>query len=762
MAGVLLAAIPIVIHLLNRRRFKEQRWAAMEFLLRAMRKNRRRLKFEQWLLLAMRCLLLGMLGLALARPMGCGEGGVAGLLGRQGGVQVIVLDNSYSMSYEADRSDARTHLDQARRMALGLLDRMGRGSGDAVAVVTASSPARVVFPLGYDREAARAAVMAIEPTAVATDLAGAMKLAGEVARESAEPVKLLHVLSDGTRSSLREEDAGLKEAGREASGVFTRMSYYHLGLASQSQAAVLKLDPMTALVTARGAGGGTEMQATVEGFGAGETRALQWRLDGQVLPGGGEVQVGQTPAVESLPGVRFGRAGARVVSVTLGGQAGGGDRLPLDDTRLRVVDVVEKASVLIVEGERGGGPLGSSGAFLRLALSPPALSQALGDGGVATGATGVGGGRSNSPLEVEAISDLELPGKVLGEYRVLILAGVGQIPDGMAEQLRGFVQGGGVLVVFMGEAVEAESYNRTMLPRGLLPGPLVRRVTAPLNADSAPGSGKGYTMDFKPAGNLHPMLAAFRGETRSGLDTAQIFTYWEVAPGGAGNSAGTSSTTAPAAVERVLNYAETGAPAITLQRAGEGRVVFVSTSSGSDGWTTLPAKPVFVSLMQEMIGTTMTARDGWMNVVAGGRLLLPSGLTLAGVPELVDEAGRKFMLTNIAVGGGDSRMTWQSDVLTQPGVYTLTGLAGGGMPVVVNPDAGREADVRTVEDISVMRSLGEPANLDLYKDQLPAQRSMADERRADFGWFAMLVLLGLVGAESLLALKFGHHRKGGV
>jgi len=72
-AGALLATIPIIIHILNRRRFRTIQWAAMNFLLQAMRKNRRRLRFEHWLLLAVRCCLLLLLGLALARPMGCNE-----------------------------------------------------------------------------------------------------------------------------------------------------------------------------------------------------------------------------------------------------------------------------------------------------------------------------------------------------------------------------------------------------------------------------------------------------------------------------------------------------------------------------------------------------------------------------------------------------------------------------------------------------------------------------------------------------------------
>src|SRR3979490_1981910 len=76
-AGMALVSVPIIIHLLNRRRFKTVTWAAMEFLLRAMRKNRRRLKFEQCLILATRCLLVFLLGLALARPLGCESGALA-------------------------------------------------------------------------------------------------------------------------------------------------------------------------------------------------------------------------------------------------------------------------------------------------------------------------------------------------------------------------------------------------------------------------------------------------------------------------------------------------------------------------------------------------------------------------------------------------------------------------------------------------------------------------------------------------------------
>src|SRR5438045_9268639 len=100
-AGIFLAAIPIVIHILNRRRYKTVNWAAMEFLLRAMRKNRRRLKFEQWILLATRCLVLVLVATALARPMGCRDSTLASIAGQRNGLHVILIDNSYSMPYQA-------------------------------------------------------------------------------------------------------------------------------------------------------------------------------------------------------------------------------------------------------------------------------------------------------------------------------------------------------------------------------------------------------------------------------------------------------------------------------------------------------------------------------------------------------------------------------------------------------------------------------------------------------------------------------------
>jgi len=52
LTGTVLATAPIIIHLLNRRRFIRVDWAPMEYLKLTLKTNKRRLKLEQWLLLA--------------------------------------------------------------------------------------------------------------------------------------------------------------------------------------------------------------------------------------------------------------------------------------------------------------------------------------------------------------------------------------------------------------------------------------------------------------------------------------------------------------------------------------------------------------------------------------------------------------------------------------------------------------------------------------------------------------------------------------
>src|SRR5437868_11715612 len=95
LAGLSAVSIPIIIHLLNRRKFERVVWAAMRFVRLSVEKNQRRIKVEDMLLLMLRCLLLALLAIALARPV---LRAAVGALGLSKVTAVIVLDNSYSMT----------------------------------------------------------------------------------------------------------------------------------------------------------------------------------------------------------------------------------------------------------------------------------------------------------------------------------------------------------------------------------------------------------------------------------------------------------------------------------------------------------------------------------------------------------------------------------------------------------------------------------------------------------------------------------------
>src|SRR6188768_1517107 len=91
--GVALVSVPIIIHLINRMRFKRIRWAAMEFLLKAQKRTRRRLIIEQLLLLALRCLMIALVGFLVSRFVGCGDAG----LGGKPNLHLVVFDDTPSM-----------------------------------------------------------------------------------------------------------------------------------------------------------------------------------------------------------------------------------------------------------------------------------------------------------------------------------------------------------------------------------------------------------------------------------------------------------------------------------------------------------------------------------------------------------------------------------------------------------------------------------------------------------------------------------------
>ena len=135
-AGLVAAAGPVLIHLMNRRRYRVIEWAAMDFLLAAVQRNRRILQLRDLLLLALRTLCVLLFGLAMARPY---FSSTATATSANEPVHVVLLiDNSLSMGYE--RLDG-TLLDEARAKALEFIERLPPGSRTTVLPICGSSAA---------------------------------------------------------------------------------------------------------------------------------------------------------------------------------------------------------------------------------------------------------------------------------------------------------------------------------------------------------------------------------------------------------------------------------------------------------------------------------------------------------------------------------------------------------------------------------------------------------------------------------------------
>jgi hypothetical protein len=116
LAALPLVALPIIIHLINQRRYQTVRWAAMMFLLMANRMSRGFARIRQWLIMAVRMLAIAGLIFAVSRPLAGGWLGLAA--GGRADTTIILVDRSPSMQQtgsEAGGSKLQTGLRQLVR-----------------------------------------------------------------------------------------------------------------------------------------------------------------------------------------------------------------------------------------------------------------------------------------------------------------------------------------------------------------------------------------------------------------------------------------------------------------------------------------------------------------------------------------------------------------------------------------------------------------------------------------------------------------------
>lgn len=594
-AGLACIAIPIVIHLLMRRRRKPVPWAAMRFLLEAYQKQRRRLTLEQLLLLALRCLLIALVGGALARPML----GAAGMLTGPGPRTVyLVIDNSLASS--VSDADGKMALAEQRAWAEKLLDQLDPARGDRAGLVLVGSPAEsIVAPASPDIGGVRAALEAVKPTDGPADWTGAvaeLRTALESTRPD-EPAPSIVLVSDLRTGSvdLRRPPTKL-ETGTGASILVRRPAEKAV-----DNITVLDVEPLRGVLL---------KSADIAG-GAGEPARVTLRRSGPGVSRAGVTEVrvsvetpGAAPAKSGTAVVRWasGQEEANVsatVPADLGSQVGSrvltaridADAIAADNVRRRPVRVSEAVEVGVISP-----PVGLAGTidrftptdWYRLALSPE------GDAGLAPA----------GDIRVTVVESSQAGVRPLSDFDAVIVPYPDSIDEGGWRNIGGFTRAGGVLIV---SPPPAETVNVWADPMARALGLEweVGREPRTLEKPATVAAGR-------ESGSAGALLGLLGGELEELLKPVRVLRILDVNPKDVST--------------RVELRTSEGHPLLVVGEPSGGRGVVAMLAASLDlSWTDLPVRPLMVPLVQELVRQGAGRAGGAWQGPAGSRVPVPPG-----------------------------------------------------------------------------------------------------------------------------------------
>ena len=707
-AAALLAAIPLLIHLLNRRRHRRIQWAAMDFLLAAAKRNARRIRLEQFLLLAMRTMALFLLVIAAARPFVADSSWAA----PSGSAhhRVIVIDDSFSM--QASESTA-SRFDAAVERALGLLDSFPRT--DPISLVMMSAPARVVARGSLDRRSVRERLAELAPTDRATDVATALDHCAQLVRESevAPHNQSVYLLTDLARSSWGIQDEAIVGGAVTAARRLAERATVHVircGAVSASNVAVTAFGSRRAL-----AGGHEPLRLFADVTNHGDTTLRGGRLN--VLNEGRIARRVDVPpiAADAVERVTFSIAAGdhRSLRLEAAVETQATDVLRADDRRHLALQVAESVPVLVVGAARDRTGSLSAAAYVTAAMAP----------GLMTG--------ESSLLAPQRVRAAELDIAPLDDYALLWLCDVGALGPQRWRRIQEFVQSGGGLIVTSGEQMNPDDLNRN----GYADGNGVLPARAVAQQPVVPG-GEDPARRFVVEPGGHPLMTDFVDAPGASLFRARVDRYLVVVPHDA--------------AEVIARY-DNGAPAIVARRVGQGRSILLTTSADTS-WGNLPAKGDFVSLVHKLIGYASPQNAEGRNVVVGASFARPLSPGEANRPvALIDPDGQT---STAEVEGGEAGFTVVCRALTQRGFYRLD-TASGAEFIAVNT-APAESDLASVTDDELRRSVG--GNLTITpvtNDAIQlAQTGGSAEMAALLAYVGLLLLL----CETLLATRFAAGR----
>lgn len=739
---------PILIHLLARRRFKRIRWAAMDFLLDAQRRNKKRLRMEEWILLALRCLAVLFIATMIGRPFFKPTGVSAMWGGSQRTERVFLIDDSMSMAYETPEGQ---NFERAKEAVRRLIDTIRQETpDDTVTILRMSAPDAPLDAGTYLDETQTQELLervdALTPTLSAINPSQAIESVVQVIDRNSELTNVaLYLISDFQRNDWVSQEAEVGEADGESAVMAPLVEWAKHEHGLHVMLIDLSIDdPVNQAVSDlrfRGgqlvAGTNGSIRITVANFSdsAVENVALEVTVGNLVQPGKSIRQLapGQQATVDLE--VLFARAGYESIKVELPS-----DNLLGDNRRFATTEVVSAVRVLIVNGESSSDSFADEVTYLSTALRPE--------------------GEVFSGNEVVIVDEAELDGVQLSTFHVVVLANVYRISEPAVESLERFVKGGGGMVIFLGDQVDPDLYNTALYREGegLLPASITEQIRAPEIAN------------LVVTDRLHPAMRGLSVEGDPlGIGQISFFRYFACHPHEVEAfdddplPLGTTSRRnrkRPARVVARFNDASES-PAIVERPFGAGRVVLITTTADKE-WHNWPDHPTFLPIMMELMRHVTRRSDRGEGVWVGQPILLPLAVgafepeALVRTPAYPNE--REVIVTATPSGDGTG-LVFRWDHTMQTGLYEfrLKSRDGGDVSrlVAVNTDP-LESDLIAAEEVELRNMMGDLSFE--YVKGLDALSGVAGDARVEF-WrlFLFMALIALM-LEQFLAWRWGRRR----
>ena len=562
--GMIAAAIPIILHLINRRKATVVPFAAIGFLLRSDKRLARRLRLRQLLVLLLRVLLIAAIPFAMARPFMAPD---EGWEPRPATSIVLILDNSASMS---TRHQEETYLETAVKKAHDLVAELGPESN--IAVVSSSWPPKALSDeLLFDRTEIHRQLDDLQHQSTADDLEGALQIAESLLSGSTLDERQVILFTDGCASSFEDLRAPWSMTPPPPVEIVD-VSPAQTPRANFTVSEVL-VEP--ALEVSRQH---VRVQVRVTAHGDAAFRGpVSLALGERLLENSLEVPAGESRLTTFLVKLS--------ANAPLAGEARiRDDALLLDNVRPFSVHFARPVQVLLVNGAARTIPWRDEIFFLESALATTA--DALG-----------------ARVHARKAEELTLPDVESAD--VVVLANVRILPAELIAAIHRRVEQGAGVLFTAGDNLTL-AHNAAF--GNLLPAP-IRAVKTTLRGRTE-GTDQRPFLQLDRVDLEHPIFEVFAHVADASLFKARFHTHLLL-------------DAAPPDTRVIASY-RGGAPFLVERSLGAGRTLLLATTVDQD-WGDLPVKSSFVPLIATVVDHLAHRPDhlGGETPEAGDPLLIP-------------------------------------------------------------------------------------------------------------------------------------------